>query len=50
MRSFFHSHHCTFFIGDMRELGSLSEEMHTRLAQDIVDIVPHDVSVSFYLV
>lgn len=34
----------------MRELGDISEEIHAKLAHEILDIIPHDAQVSFYLV
>lgn len=50
MRSFLSSYRIVFFLGDMRELGDISEEMHAKLAHEILDIIPHDAQVSFYLV
>jgi UDP-N-acetylmuramyl pentapeptide synthase len=50
MRSFLHSHRIIFFLWDMRELGKDSENIHHRLGQDILDIIPHDADVSFCLV
>lgn len=50
MRSFLHSHRIIFFLGDMRELWVVSKEIHEKLANDILDIVPHDANVIFYLV
>ncbi len=50
MRSFLHSHRIIFLLGDMRELGAVSKEIHERLAYDILDIIPHDANVVFYLV
>ena len=34
----------------MRELGDASQEIHETLAHDILDIIPHDANVQFYLV
>ncbi len=50
MKSFLYSHRIIFFLWDMRELWKLSKEIHEKLAQDIIDIIPHDAQVSFYLV
>lgn len=50
MRSFVHSHRIIFLIGDMRELGEVSESIHEQLAHEICDIIPHESRVSFYLV
>lgn len=50
MRSFLHSHRVIFLIGDMRELGDVSREIHEQLAHEICDIIPHESRVSFYLV
>ena len=50
MRSFLHSHTVIFFLWDMRELGDMSHELHEKLARDILDIIPHDAWVYFYLV
>ena len=50
MRSFFHSHRVIFLLGDMRELGEVSRELHEQLAREICDIIPHESRVSFYLV
>ncbi len=50
MRSFLHSHHIIFLIWDMRELWDMSKSLHEQLAHDICDIIPHESSVSFYLV
>jgi UDP-N-acetylmuramyl pentapeptide synthase len=50
MKSFLHSHRIVFFLGDMRELWVASKDIHEKLAQDILDIIPHDANVSFYLV
>ncbi len=50
MRSFLHSHRIIFFLWDMRELGDASQEIHETLAHDILDIIPHDANVQFYLV
>lgn len=38
------------FLGDMRELGDASRNIHTDLAHDIVDILPHDQNIHIYLV
>jgi UDP-N-acetylmuramoyl-tripeptide--D-alanyl-D-alanine ligase len=50
MRSFLHSHRIIFFLWDMRELWVVSKEIHEKLANDILDIIPHDANVIFYLV
>lgn len=50
MRSFIHSHRIIFLLGDMRELGEVSQNMHEKLAHEICDIIPHESHVSFYLV
>ena len=50
MRSFLHSHRIIFLIGDMRELGEASRDIHEQLAREICDIIPHESRVSFYLV
>ena len=50
MRSFLHSYHIIFLLGDMRELGDASQSIHEKLAHDICDIIPHESQVSFYLV
>ena len=50
MRSFLHSHRIIFLIGDMRELGEVSRDIHEQLAHEICDIIPHESRVSFYLV
>jgi UDP-N-acetylmuramyl pentapeptide synthase len=50
MRSFLHSHRVIFFLGDMRELGEVSRDIHEQLAHEICDIIPHESRVSFYLV
>lgn len=50
MRSFIYSHRIIFFLGDMRELWIATKDIHTKLAYDILDIIPHDANVSFYLV
>ncbi len=50
MKTFLHSHRIIFFLGDMRELGTVSKEIHEKLAQDILDIIPHNADVLFYLV
>lgn len=50
MRSFVHSHRIIFLLGDMRELGTLSREIHERLAHEICDLIPHESQVMFYLV
>lgn len=34
----------------MRELGNISKELHEKLAKEILDIIPHDAQVAFYLV
>lgn len=50
MRSFMHSHSIVFFLGDMRELGQSSRDIHEKLAHEISEVIPHDARVSFYLV
>lgn len=50
MRSFIHSHRIIFLLGDMRELGTLSRDVHERLAHEICDLIPHESRVVFYLV
>ena len=50
MRSFIHSHRIVFFLGDMRELGHLSQVVHEQLAHEICDLIPHESRVVFYLV
>jgi UDP-N-acetylmuramoyl-tripeptide--D-alanyl-D-alanine ligase len=50
MRSFLHSHRIIFFLGDMRELWATTKDIHEKLAYDILDIIPHDANVIFYLV
>lgn len=51
MRSFSSSHRLIFILGDMRELGAETEELHKRLAEEITDILPHhDPDIVFFLV
>ncbi len=50
MRSFVHSHRILFLLGDMRELGQVSRDIHEQLAHEISDLIPHESCVSFYLV
>jgi UDP-N-acetylmuramoyl-tripeptide--D-alanyl-D-alanine ligase len=50
MRSFLHSHRIIFLLGDMRELGKVSRDIHEQLAREICDMIPHESRVSFYLV
>lgn len=50
MKSFIRSHRIIFFLGDMRELWTVSKQIHEKLAQDILDILPHDAQITFYLV
>lgn len=50
MKSFLHSHQIIFFLGDMRELWEVSKEIHEKLANEILDLMPHDANVVFYLV
>ncbi len=50
MRSFLSVYWVVFFLGDMRELGNISKELHEKLAKEILDIIPHDAQVAFYLV
>lgn len=50
MKSFIHSHRIIFFLWDMRELWSVSREIHEKLAHEIIDLIPHDSNVVFYLV
>ncbi len=50
MRSFFHSHTVIFFLWDMRELWDMSQDLHQKLAHDIINSIPHDSPVYFYLV
>lgn len=50
MKSFLHSHRIIFFLGDMRELWLVSKEIHEKLANEILDNIPHDARVEFYLV
>lgn len=50
MKSFLHSHRIIFFLGDMRELWEVSKEIHEKLAYEIIDLIPHDSNVVFYLV
>lgn len=50
MKSFLHSHRIIFFLGDMRELWTSTKEIHEKLANEILDNIPHDSQVDFYLV
>ncbi len=50
MRSFIHSHRIIFFLGDMRELGQSSRDIHEKLAYEICTLIPHDSTTTFYLV
>lgn len=50
MKSFLHSHRIIFFLGDMRELWTSTKEIHEKLANEILDNIPHDAQVDFYLV
>jgi UDP-N-acetylmuramyl pentapeptide synthase len=50
MRSFVSSHRIVFFLGDMRELGTMTESLHEQLAENILDMIPHDADVYFFLV
>lgn len=50
MRSFLHSHRVIFFLGDMRELWSEEEKLHTELASEIIDTFPDDSDIEFVLV
>ena len=47
MRSFVSSHR----LGDMRELGVETENIHKRLAEEIVELLPHkSQDIYFFLV
>jgi UDP-N-acetylmuramyl pentapeptide synthase len=50
MRSFLPEHRIILFLGDMRELGSESERIHHDLADEIINLFPHDAPVSCFLV
>jgi UDP-N-acetylmuramyl pentapeptide synthase len=51
MRSLLSSHNLIFLIWDMRELWSETENMHKKLADEIVTMFPHNTeNISFYLV
>jgi UDP-N-acetylmuramyl pentapeptide synthase len=50
MRSFVSSHALVFLLGDMRELGTETESIHKRLAEEIVELLHNDADIVFFLV
>jgi UDP-N-acetylmuramoyl-tripeptide--D-alanyl-D-alanine ligase len=51
MRSFSTSYVLVFILGDMRELGNETESLHKRLAEEIVELLPHkSENIQFFLV
>lgn len=50
MRSFLHSHRIVFLLWDMRELWEASRAIHEKFAKEVLDIIPHEANVLFYLV
>jgi UDP-N-acetylmuramoyl-tripeptide--D-alanyl-D-alanine ligase len=51
MKSLLSSHRLVFLLWDMRELGTQTEFLHQKLAEEILEIFPHHSwDVSFFLV